>query len=163
MNMNKENIALQKLRPEHMEALRSFTLPEEQEQFTALPKDVLETGEGQFPIVITKEDHPVGFFILHTTERVKEFTENPKAMLLTALSINFSQQGKGYAGMGMALLQPFLKKEFPHCSEVVLAVNRRNIAAQKLYGKAGFQDTGRKKMGKIGEQYIYNYLIEGLC
>lgn len=47
--MNKENIALQKLRPEHMEALRAFTLPEEQEQFTALPKDVLETGEGQFP------------------------------------------------------------------------------------------------------------------
>lgn len=63
----------------------------------------------------------------------------------------------------MALLQPFLRKEFHRCREVVLAVNRRNIAAQKLYEKAGFQDTGRKKMGKIGEQYIYNYLIEGLC
>ncbi|MBT2708155.1 GNAT family protein [Bacillus sp. ISL-47] len=158
--MNNEKIDLQKLCAEHKDALVSFELPEEQAQFTALPKEVLETREGQFPVVITKDDYPVGFFILHTTERVKEFTENPTAMLLTALSITFSQQGKGYAWKGMALLQPFLKKEFPHCSELVLAVNRRNIAAQKLYEKAGFQDTGRRIMGKKGEQYIYSYIIE---
>lgn len=158
--MTNEIIDLQILRPEHIQALLSFELPEEQEQFTALPKDVMESGEGQFPVVIVKNnDNPVGFFILHATKRVKEYSDNPHAMLLTALSINYLQQGKGYAGKSMAQLHSFLKRQFPSCCEVVLAVNRRNLAAQKLYEKAGFQDTGRRKMGKIGEQYIYSLSI----
>ena len=46
--------------------------------------------------------------------------------------------------------------EFPDCNEIVLAVNHKNIAAQKLYLKVGLQDTGIRKMGVIGEQYIMN-------
>ena len=134
--------------------LHSFELPEEQEQFTALPKKITEVADGQYRIVILSENEPVGFFLLHATDRVKDYSDNPRAMLLTAFSINHAHQGKGYAKQGMSLLREFVQKEFPDCNEIVLAVNHKNIPAQKLYMKVGFKDTGRRKIGKIGEQYI---------
>lgn len=50
----------------------------------------------------------------------------------------------------------FVHQEFPESDEIVLAVNHKNIPAQKLYKKVGFEDTGRRKVGEMGEQFIYN-------
>ncbi|WP_260288965.1 GNAT family N-acetyltransferase [Peribacillus aracenensis] len=144
---------------EYLDVLNSFELPEEQMQFTALPNKILETTEGQHRIVILSENEPVGFFLLHSTERVKEYSDNPKAMLLTALSVNHAKQGKGYAKQGMLLLSDFVKSEFPNCDEIVLVVNHKNLPAQQLYLKVGFQDTGKRKIGPIGEQFIMNLSV----
>lgn len=144
---------------EYLDVLNSFELPDEQVQFTALPNKILEATEGQHRIVILSENEPVGFFILHSTERVKEYSDNSKAMLLTALSVNHAKQGKGYAKQGMLLLSDFVKSEFPNCDEIVLVVNHKNFPAQQLYLKVGFQDTGKRKIGPIGEQFIMNLSV----
>lgn len=144
---------------EYLDVLNSFELPEEQVQFTALPNKILEATEGQHRIVILSENEPVGFFLLHSTERVKEYSDNSKAMLLTALSVNHAKQGKGYAKQGMLLLSDFVKSEFPNCDEIVLVVNHKNLPAQQLYWKVGFQDTGKRKIGPIGEQFIMNLSV----
>ncbi|MCK1986091.1 MULTISPECIES: GNAT family N-acetyltransferase [unclassified Peribacillus] len=144
---------------EYLDVLNSFELPEEQVQFTALPNKILEATEGQHRIVILSENEPVGFFLLHSAERVKEYSDNPKAMLLTALSVNHAKQGKGYAKQGMLLLSDFVKSEFPNCDEIVLVVNHKNLPAQQLYLKVGFQDTGKRKIGPIGEQFIMNLSV----
>lgn len=81
-------------------------------------------------------------------------------MLLTALSINHLEQGKGFAKHAMRLLSEFVKSEFPSYDEIVLAVNHKNIPAQELYRKVGFHDTGERKMGPIGQQYILNMKVE---
>lgn len=144
-------------------ALSKFTLPNSQEQFTALPNVMIEkakTDKSRHPVVILNEKEPVGFFVLRSGDEVKEFTDNPTAMLLIALSINSSEQGKGYAKLGMNLLNDFILKNFQNVDEIVLAVNSRNIPAKNLYEKVGFVDTGRRKMGKIGEQMIYKLKIE---
>ncbi|WP_050613425.1 GNAT family N-acetyltransferase [Bacillus testis] len=141
---------------EYSDILDSFELPKEQVQFTSLPGNYKEVTEGQYRIVILNDREPVGFFLLHATDRVKDYSDNPQAMLLTALSINQVKQGKGYAKQAMLLLRKFVADEFPDCNEIVLAVNHKNIAAQKLYLKVGFQDTGIRKVGIIGEQYIMN-------
>ena len=148
------SVSLAHFSNQHLDGLRSFELPDEQEQFTSLPLAVLDVAEGQHRIVITYEEEPVGFFLLHATDRVKEYSPNREAMLLTSFSINHAKQGKGYAKQGMLLLQDFVKAEFPACDEIVLAVNHKNIPAQRLYGKVGFVDTGRRKMGPKGEQFI---------
>ncbi|WP_078596448.1 GNAT family N-acetyltransferase [Evansella clarkii] len=155
--MNKTtSLELSHFKEEHLDILNSFELPEEQAQFTALPDKYKEVNEGQHRIVILNGPEPVGFFLLHTTERVKEYSDNPKAMLLTSLSVNQIEQGKGYAKQAMLLLKKFAEAEFPDCNEIVLAVNHKNIAAQKLYLKVGFEDTGKRKIGPIGEQFIMN-------
>ncbi|MGN8647329.1 GNAT family N-acetyltransferase [Gracilibacillus sp. HCP3S3_G5_1] len=137
----------------------SFELPKEQAQFTSLPNNYRNVTEGQYRIVILHDAEPVGFFLLHATERVKDNADNPNAMLLTSLSINQARQGKGYAKKAMLLLRKFVTTEFPNCNEIVLAVNHKNIAARQLYIKAGFQDTGKRKNGPIGEQFIMSLIL----
>ncbi|MFS0673174.1 GNAT family N-acetyltransferase [Ornithinibacillus sp. 179-J 7C1 HS] len=148
------SIKLSHYTKEYIEALSTFQLPDEQLQFTALPRKYIEVTEGQHRVVILNNLVPVGFFLLHATERVKEYSSNSKAMLLTSFSINRVEQGKGYAKQAMLLLKDFVTTEFPNCNEIVLAVNHKNIAAQQLYLNIGFQDTGKRKMGPIGEQWI---------
>lgn len=149
-----DHVELKHFSNEYLKALNSFVLPEKQAQFTALPSKVLEVKEGQYRIVIVSKNEPVGFFLLHSTERVKEYSDNPNAILLTALSVNHAKQGKGNAKQGLLLLSDFVKSEFPNCDEIVLAVNHQNIPAQRLYSRVGFKDTGRRKIGSIGEQFI---------
>jgi RimJ/RimL family protein N-acetyltransferase len=158
--MEKTNyIELGHFNTKHVDVLNSFELPEEQEQFTSLPINYKEVMDGQYRIVILCENEPVGFFILHSTDRVKGYTSNPNAMLLTSFSINFKKQGKGYAKQAMLLLKGFVETEFPDCNEIILAVNRKNSSAQQLYLKVGFQDTGERKMGPIGEQLIMSLML----
>lgn len=142
-----------------MEGLLAFELPDDQVKFTALPSKVLDAQEGQFPIVIVEDDNPVGFFMLHSTSRVMEYSNNPNAMLLTAFSIDYINQGRGFAKQGLRLLKKYIQNQFPNCDEIVLGVNHQNIAAQNLYIGVGFQDTGRRVIGSLGEQYVMSLRI----
>lgn len=144
---------------DHINDLHSFELPEDQKRFTALPKDIAKVDDGQYRVIIHNGEEPVGFFLLHSTERVKEYSDNPNAMLLTAFSINYKQQSKGYAKYGMLALRDFVHNEFPSCNEIVLAVNHKNVPAQRLYEKVGFQDTGERRIGPIGEQYVMKIFL----
>lgn len=158
--MGKTNcINLSHFSTEHVDILNSFELPEGQEQFTSLPNKFKGSVEGEYRIVILAGDVPVGFFLLSTTKQVKEYSTNPSAMLLTSFSINYTEQGKGYAKQAMILLENLIATEFPHCNEIVLAVNHKNTSAQRLYRKGGFHDTGKKKNGPIGEQLIMSLVF----
>ncbi|GAF66751.1 putative acetyltransferase [Bacillus sp. TS-2] len=158
MKMTKE-IQLSFYQKEHLEVLKKFQLPEEQVKFTALPEEMLNISEGQYRIVILSKGMPVGFFLLHSTERVKEYTTTYHAMLLTALSVDYKHQGQGFAKKAMAELREFVAENFEACEEIVLAVNHKNTPAQNLYKNVGFIDTGRRKLGKIGEQLIMELKI----
>jgi len=59
----------------------------------------------------------------------------------------------------LLLLEEFVKCYFPIKNEVVLAVNERNIPAQNLYAKVGFEDKGFRRMGPIGQQIIMHLPI----
>jgi RimJ/RimL family protein N-acetyltransferase len=145
---------------EHYDALKAFWLPEDQKAFTALPLEALEKCKEEKerrPVVILNGKTPVGFFVLHTGENIRPFTDNPRAVLLRALSVNYSEQGKGYAKKAMALLPAFVKAHFPDVNEIVLAVNERNLAAQKLYFAVGFIYRGLRREGRIGPQLLLHY------
>ncbi|AJD89836.1 acetyltransferase [Jeotgalibacillus malaysiensis] len=135
--------------------LTNFLLPKEQEQFTTHPADQLArlTGD-QTPVVVTTDQKAVGFFIMEQSERLKHYTENESAYLLASLSITKSHQGKGYARQAMELLPEWVGKEFPGCNEIVLSVNLKNDAAFRLYERTGFEDTGRRIIGPVGEQRV---------
>jgi RimJ/RimL family protein N-acetyltransferase len=157
--MNK-NLELGYVKQEEMEALNTFELPEEQLQFTSLPQKYEREEEGQHRIVIRKNGKPVGFLLLYTSDFIYSCTDNPRALLLKALSINRQEQGKGYAGKAMEQLKTFAAETFPGRNEIVLTVNRRNTSAQRLYEKAGFHDTGRRRTGPAGEQYVMSLSLE---
>jgi len=155
-----KRVELKHFSSKYMEELNSFVLTEEQKQFSALPSNFEEINEGQYRIVILSDHTPVGFFLLNSNERVKKYSNNSNALLLTALSINHAEQGKGYAKQGMILLVEFVLSEFPHCNELVLVVDKDNIPAQKLYLKVGFEDTNERLIGRIGEEIIMRQFIK---
>lgn len=150
---------LEPLREAHWPVLNTFTLPLEQEKYTTLPID-LESPltDGIHPIVIVAEE-PVGFFLLHDTERVASYTAADDALLLSMFSITHSAQGNGHAKAALRQLPNYVRAHFPHKHEVVLSVNLKNEAAFCLYQTVGFVDTGRRIDGPIGPQRIMSLAV----
>lgn len=156
MQMN-QSIQLVPYTEEYKEAFQTYTLPEEQVQFTAHPMELLNHAKQdptRNPIVILADDKPVGIFSLQSGSRVQEYTTKEKSLLLTSFSINYTEQGNGYAKRALQLLPNYVGLYFPNIEEIVLAVNERNIPAQKLYITVGFEDRGQRRMGPIGPQLV---------
>ncbi|MBT2691666.1 GNAT family protein [Bacillus sp. ISL-55] len=157
--VEKEAVTLVPYKPEYKERLSNYSLSVEQQRYTAFPVDALQLCESEpdrHPIVILYGNQPAGFFVLHGWEGVKAFSENKKAILLRAYSINAEIQGKGIASQSIRLLNPFVKEHFSEVNEVILAVNHGNIVAQSVYKKGGFVDKGIRAMGREGEMFIYH-------
>ncbi|MBU5441269.1 GNAT family N-acetyltransferase [Paenibacillus sp. MSJ-34] len=164
--MTDQSVKLERYEAKFDEFVRQFELPEEQAVFTGIPAQMVGEAQGdanKHPIVITADSVPVGFFVLVSGERVKEYTVNPNALLLIAFSIDYRRQRKGYAKQGLESLHRFVPAHFPVIDEIVLSVNLRNVAAQTLYAKAGFEDRGGRKTGPIGEQKIMHLRLRKYC
>jgi RimJ/RimL family protein N-acetyltransferase len=156
------NVTLNFYQPEHRAVLEAFYLTEEQEQFTGLPNKVLGLAiddKHRYPIVILAQSKPVGFFILYDGNDLRSYTRNRNSLLLRAFSINYADQGNGYAKKALLQLEDFIKVNFPYIEEIVLAVNEQNVPARKLYLKCGFHDTGQRKFGPTGPQYIFSFKL----
>lgn len=156
MQMN-QSIQLVPYTEEYKEAFQTYSLPEEQVQFTAHPMELLDHTKQDLtrnPIVILADDKPVGIFSLQSGSRVQKYTTKENSLLLTSFSINYTEQGKGYAKRALQLLSNYVDLHFPNIEEIVLAVNERNIPAQKLYITVGFEDRGDRRMGPIGPQLV---------
>nr|WP_251047913.1 GNAT family N-acetyltransferase [Planococcus sp. ISL-109] len=135
----------------------SYELPADQQEFTSLPQDLIKRDAGnpeKHLVVIRARGEVAGFFELDESSDRKRCSDNPKALLLRGYSVNPKFQGRGIATGSLDALPAFMKEEFTEFNEVVLGVNARNSAAQNLYKKVGFEDTGRRIMGPKGEQLV---------
>lgn len=137
--------------------LLGYDLPTHQLEFTRLPTEIIEK-DAKDPlkhfIIIRARGEDAGFFELDESDDRKKYSNNPKALLLRGFSVNPKYQGRGIATGSIYALPEFLEMEFPEFDQVVLGVNARNIPAQRLYHKAGFEDTGRRIMRSKGEHVV---------
>lgn len=144
------------------EQVENYKLSEEQLQFTGTPKKCIELSRAdtdRHSILFLANNELVTFFVLHENVGIKPYSENPKAMLLRAFSTDYYYQGKGYAKQSLLFLPDFVRKEYPHINEIVLAVNIKNITAHSLYKKCGFIDEGVRKIGKKGQLIIMSFYL----
>ncbi|WP_339148790.1 MULTISPECIES: GNAT family N-acetyltransferase [unclassified Sutcliffiella] len=163
-NQSKSEVKLVNFQIEHLEHLSEYKLTESQLKFTSHPRDAwkaCETDKGRHPVVILKDGRPAGFFVLYEGEEIPSYTDNPNAILLRAYSVSLQFQGQGIAGKSLELLPDYVELNFPQVEEVVLAVNRRNETAQRVYLRAGFEDSGKRVMGQMGEQFVYRLKVNG--
>lgn len=156
-----EELSLEFYNEKYDMELEKFELEKEQENFTAYPKEIIETLTDieRYFILIVHGKKVVGYFVLHENNGPVEIGCHDKALLIRALAINKKEQKKGYALSAMKMLPDFVDKYFKSITELVLIVNHANIPAQGLYIKAGFADTGMRRNGKHGLQYIYHYIF----
>ncbi|GGE96061.1 Protein N-acetyltransferase, RimJ/RimL family [Chishuiella changwenlii] len=143
----------------HYNDLVSYSLPEEQLYFTALPLQVferLEQREDDFAkaVTILLDEKPIGFFVLDFGEDKMDLTNNENSLLLRSLSINPKYQGEGYGKSAMLLMDSFVKENYPIVEELVLAVNFKNKSAYNLYLKVGYIDDGSVREMEKGKQHL---------
>lgn len=160
---NKENVALTFYSEAYESSIHSYTLPEEQLIYTALPAEALakcEQEKDRTPVLILAENKLAGFFVLDAGEAVKEYTEGSGALLIRSYSIHPDYQGKGVGKKSLKLLPSFINHHFRTKNKVVLGVNHKNTAAQHLYKRCGFVDTDRHVFGSQGKQFVYQMNIK---
>ncbi|MTD31029.1 GNAT family N-acetyltransferase [Planomicrobium sp. YIM 101495] len=135
----------------------TYDLPSDQLEFTGLPQEIIKRDAAnplKHLVVIKVGGEVGGFFELDESADRDKYTDKPKALLMRGYSVNPKLQGRGVGSGSLAALPVFVRKEFPSFEEVVLGVNVRNKPAQKMFERAGFVDTGRRVVGRSGEQLV---------
>lgn len=140
-----------------------YELSSEQREFTRLPQDIIrrdmEDPLKHFIIIKARGD-VAGFFELDESDDRKPYSDNPHVLLLRGYSVDPDYQGRGVATGSIYALPDFIRQEFPEIDEVVLGVHVENTPAQRIYRKAGFEDTGRRLMRSKGEQLVMSLRVD---
>jgi ribosomal protein S18 acetylase RimI-like enzyme len=155
-------VTLIKYNETYTRKLSDFHLPEDQLQFTGMPLDKIHNpaiSKDTSHVVILHDGEPVGYFALEKGEKLRKYTSNQEARLLTSFSIDTRHQGQGFAKKGLHQLPSFIRENLPDTNEVVLGVNKRNQAAISLYLKTGFTDENEIYEGPKGPQHILHLKV----
>ncbi|MBL1223420.1 GNAT family N-acetyltransferase [Chryseobacterium sp. L7] len=151
-------VRLELFKQEDFSAL-NYALDENQQQYTSTVEQALKrikerNDSKAFSVTVFEDDEPAGFFVLDFGEDKFELTDNTQSTLLRSLSINPALQGRGIGKEAMQIVDEFVKKTFPDCDEIVLAVNQKNLSAYHIYLKTGYVYDGKSRMGRSGPQYL---------
>ncbi|KFF20095.1 GNAT family N-acetyltransferase [Chryseobacterium sp. JM1] len=151
-------VRLELFKQEDFSAL-NYALDENQQQYTSTVEQALNriserNDSKSFSVTVFEDNEPAGFFVLDFGEDKFELTDNTQSALLRSLSINPALQGRGIGKEAMQIVDEFVKKTFPDCDEIVLAVNQKNLSAYHLYLKTGYAYDGKSRMGRSGPQYL---------
>ena len=73
------------------------------------------------------------------------------------MSIHPAWQGQGIAAAALTppLLWAYINRRMSAIRRIVLGVHHANVAAQRLYLRCGFHDSGRTYPGLKGLQYVF--------
>lgn len=143
--------------------LTAHRLPQEQQRFASPAVESLPLGDavpGRVSVAILVREEPVGMFALDRGGYLREFDDDPDAVLLRAFYVAPEHQGHGYGRAAVAVLPSFVRKHLPDVRRVVLTVNHENPGAIKTYLAGGFSDTGQSYLGgTAGPQHVFELTL----
>lgn len=137
----------------YYDKLKHYQLSEEQLYFTGQPlENIQQQRENRnHPMLLLNDDAEiVTYFGLQEIHEFSNYYPHQQTMLLRSYSTDLKYLRKGYGKISLSLLPDFLQRHYPETEAVVLAVNEKNKAAQKLYEHGGFIDSGLRINGKKG-------------
>lgn len=142
--------------------INHYFLTEDMTYYTSLPKECVKKSKitSTFhSILAISNDELVTFLVLDEGDDKLNYTKNTNALLLRSFSTDSRQTKKGFAKKTLLLLPDFVKQNFPHVNEIVLAVNEKNTIAEKLYLQTGFIDSHLRIMGPKGKQKVLKQVV----
>jgi diamine N-acetyltransferase len=145
-------VTLRAIRSDNWRAALALTVLPEQLPFIsdspapvalALAKAFVQPGNMTVtPLGIYAGDQIIGFFaLLHEPGR------GDRCWIIHFL-IDSRHQRRGYGSAALHAIVAMLKEQYPHCQSVNLTVNPSNHAAQHLYRRFGFVETGEEAFGE---------------
>ncbi|MBF7019565.1 GNAT family N-acetyltransferase [Staphylococcus sp. 18_1_E_LY] len=141
----------------YFKQLEDYQLSEAQLQFTGRPLENIykQQGKRNHPMLLLNDcDEIVTYFGLQQDHEFHEYYPNQQTWLMRSYSTDLRHLRKGYGKASLTLLPDFMHQNYPEIETVILAVNEKNQAAQKLYKYGGFVDSGRRVLGEKGTLII---------
>ena len=71
-------------------------------------------------------------------------------VVISGLRIDERHQGRGLGGLALAELARWVAGRWPDVSRMVLRVDDGNAAGIRAYEKAGWRETGERRLGRVG-------------
>jgi RimJ/RimL family protein N-acetyltransferase len=137
--------------------IANYFLTDEMLYFTGTPQEnvrISQDDPNHHSILAFSNQKLVTFFVLDECPQKANFTDEKNALLLRSFSTDARHLRKGYGRAALRLLPDFVNNHFPETKQIVLAVNKKNSAAKKLYQSVGFIESGNERMGPKGPQYL---------
>ncbi|MTH77434.1 GNAT family N-acetyltransferase [Paracoccus aestuariivivens] len=158
-------IALQALGRHEYDRVAHIAVAPEQEGFCGTIAGHFEMDEAGCDFhIVTRDDHPVGFFKIDTAYPTRYDFARPGEVGLRGVMIDHKEQGKGTGKAAMKLLRSYLLRNYPVARTCVLTVNVVNPVARAVYLAAGFQDEGGLfHGGRIGPQHILRLYLSKMA
>jgi RimJ/RimL family protein N-acetyltransferase len=128
--------------------------------YTASPKEAIakiNLDVNRHPIAILNDvEELVGFFCLHVKEGPEDYGfHGAEYALIRAFSIDSRYRNLGYASRTFDEIFDFVNAQINQgISRLILAVNERNLIAQKVYRNAGFVVIKSGVLGRTGDLMI---------
>lgn len=127
--------------------------------YTASPQQVLQRVKNAASckmILVKNADQIVGYFCLQGAAAPCEYGGDAHHdLLLRSFSIDERYRRQHLGLTAMQLVPAYVRQNYPEIKCIILAVNHANAAAKRCYQQAGFRDSGRRNLGRRGEQLIY--------
>lgn len=161
-------ITIQPLTDRNNAAVHALTVDSAQHAFVSPIEDMLAARAEkplEIPYAIQDDDLVVGFcFLNFDPAATAHYCDDATTCGLEGFLIDRRYQGQGYGIRAVAALRDFIRANFPTYTRLNLTVNSRNVAAKRMYEKAGFVDTGRLYYGgRSGPQHIYSLPLSDTC
>lgn len=151
------SVLLKLLEEADLPALKALELAPEQRAFVKPIRDILSAiTPTQRAYVMAYQQQLVGFFIIDANYPYHRELSLSAAAVLRSFFVGQAYQGRGFAKQALAQLPSLMRQQHGDVEQLALTVNCRNKAAQSLYLKAGFSDSGVRYLGgPAGPQHIY--------
>jgi RimJ/RimL family protein N-acetyltransferase len=72
------------------------------------------------------------------------------AAVVGGLRVDVRHQGRGVGGAALGAMAGWVPRHWPQVSQLVLRVDDGNAAGIRAYEKAGWAETGERRIGRIG-------------
>ena len=73
----------------------------------------------------------------------------PGAAVVGGLRIDVRHQGRGVGGAALGAMAGWVARQWPEVSQLVLRVDDGNVAGIRAYEKAGWIETGERRVGRV--------------
>ena len=100
-------------------------------------------------LAIRADDDIVGWVVLKRGAAAPDWVAH-EAAVVSGLRIDLRHQGRGIGAAALAAMAHWVAQHWPATSLLTLRVDDDNAAGIRAYDKAGWAETGERRVGRVG-------------
>jgi len=100
-------------------------------------------------LAIQVDGEVVGWVVLKRGASAPDWVADGAAVV-SGLRVDVRHQGRGIGGAALGAMADWVARHWPQVSQLMLRVDDGNAAGIRAYEKAGWVETGERRVGRVG-------------